>query len=234
MTPTITNLYTTDAYLQRNPNYHVEDSPWKAAHVMRMLQRHSISPRSVAEVGCGAGEILRCLQDELPEETLFDGYEISQPALAMAGPRANAKLRFHCEDLLGAVTPRFDLCLCMDVIEHVPDYLGFLNGLRPKGDYKLFHIPLDLSALSLLRGWPLLRSRETVGHIHSFYKDSALATLADAGYDIIDWFYTSGSVDRPRSAKARLLKFPRELLYRFKRDFAVRLLGGYSMMVLTR
>lgn len=130
--------------------------------------------------------------------------------------------------------PPFDLCLCMDVIEHVPDYIEFTKSLRSKEHYKLFHIPLDISALSVLRGWPLLRSRKTVGHIQYFFKDTALATLSDAGYQIVDWFYTSGVVDHPPTTKAKILRLPRLLLFRLSRDLAVRLLGGYSIMVLAR
>lgn len=234
MSTTLPKLYATEEYVQRNPTYHVEDSLWKANHILHMLRRHALAPRTVAEVGCGVGEILRCLQAELPATTAFDGYEISRPAFERCAPRANARLRFHCEDLLSTPVERFDLCLCMDVIEHVPDYLGFLGALRDKADYKLFHIPLDLSALSLLRGWPLLRSRQTVGHIQYFFKDTALATLGDAGYEVIDWFYTSGAVDRPQSFKAGLMKLPRQLFYRLHPDAAVRLLGGYSLMVLAR
>lgn len=227
-------FYTTDQYTQLNPSYHVEDSPWKAAHILTMLRSHRLQPRTVMEVGCGVGEILRQLQSQMPKQTVFDGYEISPPAFAQCQGRANEKLRFHCRDLLDEAGARFDLCLCMDVIEHVPDYLGFLSALRTKADYKLFHIPLDLSSLSVLRGWPLLRSRESVGHIQYFFKDTALATLKDAGYEVIDWFYTSGSVDRPKTLNARMMKIPRQLLYHLGRDFCVRLLGGYSMMVLAR
>jgi Methyltransferase domain len=227
-------MYTTEEYTQLNPTYHVEDSPWKAAHILRMLRANKVAPQTVAEVGCGAGEILRQLQGRLPPATEFDGYEISPAAFELCRSRANSKLRFHCVDLISRPAAPFDLCLCLDVIEHVPDYIGFIKALRSKAHYKLFHIPLDLSVLSVLRAWPILRSRKTLGHIQSFFKDTALATLGDAGYEVIDWFYTSGVVDRPATIKARMLRVPRVALYRLNRDFAVRLLGGYSIMVLAR
>ena len=55
--------YTTGSYLESNPDWHVEDSAWKAEQVQAMLDRHSIAPRTVCEVGCGAGEVLRQLRD---------------------------------------------------------------------------------------------------------------------------------------------------------------------------
>ncbi len=234
MSSTIAHIYTTEEYSELNPSYHVEDSPWKAHHILTMLSRHQLAPNSVAEVGCGAGESLRCLQAKMPSSVTFDGYEISPAAHSRFLSRDNERLKFHCIDLLAATTPNFDLCLCMDVIEHVPDYLGFVSELKTKATYKLFHIPLDLSALSLLRGWPLTKSRKTIGHIHSFFKDSALATLEDAGHEVVDWFYTSGVVDRPATLKARLMRAPRRILHRINPDLCARLLGGYSMMILTR
>lgn len=234
MSTDLSGLYTTEKYTELNPTYHVEDSPWKAAHVLRMLSAHHLAPKSVVEVGCGVGEILHQLQERLPADTVFDGYEISPAAFRQCGPRANTRLRFHCEDLLATAPAAFELCLCMDVIEHVPDFMGFLTALRDRARYAIFHIPLDVSALSVLRGWPMLRSRASVGHIHYFYKDTALAALADTGYDVIDWFYTSGVVDRPQTTNERILRLPRRALAHFNPDFTARLLGGYSLMVLVR
>ena len=54
------NIYTEPhgEYLRNNPAWHVEDSSWKARQVMKMLNRNSLNPKTVAEAGCGAGEIL--------------------------------------------------------------------------------------------------------------------------------------------------------------------------------
>ena len=115
------------------------------------------------------------------------------------------------------------------------DYFGFLKKLKGKGEYKVFHIPLDLSVLSVLRSTPIINARKLIGHIHYFTKETALATLKDTGYDVIDYFYTSGAVElKNRSMKTNCLKIPRKLLYLLNKDLAVRLLGGFSLLVLAK
>ena len=84
----------------------------------------------------------------------------------------------------------------MDVFEHVDDYLGFLKLCKNKAKHTIFHIPLDLSASAILRN-RLMAVRKSVGHLHYFMKETALATLVDAGYEIIDSFYTTGSLELP-------------------------------------
>jgi hypothetical protein len=228
------SVYETGEYLERNPTYHVEDSAWKAAQVLRMIKRHDLRPQSVCEVGCGAGEILKQLQASMPAEVQFYGYEISPQAFALCRQRENEQLRFFCQDLLGSNDHRFDLLLCLDVFEHVEDYLGFLRGLREKADYKIFHIPLDLSVQWLWRSTPIMREREQAGHLHYFTKETALATLADSGYEVKDWFYTPGAIANPRSVKAKLASLPRRILSVANQDLVVRILGGYSLLVLAR
>ena len=226
------SMYQTGEYVEKNPTYHVEDSAWKAGQILKMLAKNNLQPRTVCEVGCGAGEILRQLQSRLPPTTEFVGYEISPQAFALCQERANEQLQFRCEDLVTADTPYFDLLLCIDVFEHVPDYLSFLKSVRGKAHLKIFHIPLDMSAQWVLRGRPILREREQAGHLHYFMKDTALATLRDAGYEVLDTAYTAGAIDHPRSIKARLASLPRRLLAKVNQDLVVRVMGGYSLLVL--
>ena len=125
--------------------------------------------------------------------------------------------------------------MAIDVFEHVEDYFSFLRKLKTKAKYKIFHIPLDLSVSTVLRSSPIIKSRQVVGHIHYFTKETALETLKDTGYEIIDYFYTSGSLELPNlGQKTNLLKIPRKLAFLVNKDLAVRLLGGYSLMVLTK
>jgi hypothetical protein len=80
-----------------------------------------------------------------------------------------------------------------------------------------------------------MKSWQDVGHIHYFTKETALASLVDTGYDIIDYFYTAGSIDlRVKSIKSLLARLPRKILYKINKDMAVRILGGHSLMVLAK
>jgi hypothetical protein len=65
-------------------------------------------------------------------------------------------------------------------------------------------------------------------------KETAIATLVDSGYDIVDYFYTAGSLELPRKTlKSKIATLPRKLLFTSNEDLAVKLLGGFSLLVLT-
>jgi hypothetical protein len=227
----VESRYLSGEYARRHPTYHAEDSAWKVKHILAMIRRHDLHPISICEVGCGAGENLRQLQRSLPDEVCFEGYEISPQAYALCRERENARLRFHCADFVDTPTAPFDLLLCIDVLEHIEDYMGFLRALRPRATHKIFHIPLDMSVQSVLRCHPILESRRRLGHLHYFMKETALAALADTGYTVIEWTYTPVGVTATRF-KARLARLPRRLMSLVHRGLAVRLLGGHSLLVL--
>lgn len=230
----MSEIYADGSYLANNPHWHSEDSPWKAGHIAAMVRKHNLAPKSVCEIGCGAGEILLELQKLLPAGTRFDGFDVSPDAYRICAPKANDSVHFHLADLL-TQDEHFDLSLAIDVFEHVEDCFSFLRNLKGKASYHIFHIPLELSALMVARPRPLVNARETVGHIHHFSKETALATLADTGYEVIDWSYTSGRTELGNLGwKTQLLKGPRKALFKASPDAAARLLGGYSLLVLAK
>jgi SAM-dependent methyltransferase len=221
-------------YLEKNADWHAADAPFKAQWIREVLNRHDISPRKVAEIGCGSGGILVELSKYYPD-AYFSGYDISSQAFAIASQKANARIEFFHDDLIVANRRGFDLLMAIDVFEHVPDYIGFIHALKDLAEYKLFHIPLDLSVQGMLRPAALQYSRKVVGHLHYFTKETALATLVDTGFEVIGWQYTHGSEELSgRKLRTRLLNTPRRLLRTVNTDLSVRLFGGSSMMVLTR
>lgn len=228
-------MYTQGGYFKKNPAWHIEDSHWKSLQIIKIIERNRLEPKSICEIGCGAGEILNQLYLKMGDNVLFEGYEISPQAFELCRQKSKERLRFNLKNLLDDERTGFDIILAIDVIEHIEDYFTFLKNLRQKGLFKIFHIPLDLSVQTVLRSAPLLMVREKVGHIHYFTKETALAALGDAGYKVIDYFYTAGSIDLPaKSIKSLLARLPRKILYKLNKDIAVRMLGGYSLIVLTK
>jgi len=121
------------------------------------------------------------------------------------------------------------------VIEHVPNPFEFLLALRGRADYYAFHIPLDLSASTVLREKTLVLGRKKVGHIHYFTKGIALSLLEECGYQIIDWSYTGAAFTVPRVTwRGALIRPLRRLLFALNRDLGVRMLGGDTLMVLAK
>ena len=231
----MSDIYSTGKYLEDNPGWHAGDSPWKAAQILKMMRKHDLQPGTVCEVGCGAGEILSQLQSELPG-ALFHGYEVSPQAYELCITREKEGLQFTRGDLL-ETKEKFDLLLCIDVFEHVPDYLGFLNRLRRHAETFIFHIPLDLSLLSILRPARLEQVRYGVGHLHTFTYESALAVLKDTGYQVEDSFFTAGGMElakNRRRVRTVLANLPRHVIGAFSQRVSARLLGGYSLMVMAK
>jgi SAM-dependent methyltransferase len=229
----MTNIYTTGKYLENNPGWHTGDSAWKSRQILRLIRNHNLQPRTVCEVGCGAGEILSRMHEDLPESQ-FTGYEISPQAYELCAARQRDRLRFVLGDLL-ETREKFDLLLCIDVFEHIPNYLSFLERLREHAGRFIFHIPLDLSVLTILRPNRLLKGRYGVGHLHLFTYELALAVLKDTGYAVDDSFLTAGGLElekNQRQIRTVLANLPRRIVGGFSPRIAARLLGGYSLLVL--
>lgn len=232
----IESRYLDGAYLTDNPTWDREDASWKAGNVAALLADHKIDPAWICEVGCGHGDVLRHLRKALPS-TRMTGFDISPQASQFWKTEglADAGLNFVMGDFHCINRDRYDVLLMLDVFEHVRDPFTFLEDTRSTAAHFIFHIPLDLSASSVLRGKRLTEVRRKVGHIHYYTKDLALATLQDCGYEVIEWRYTGASLQSPnRSLKTRLAALPRRFVFALNRDFGARLLGGETLLVLAK
>ena len=229
-----TQRYNNGDYKAKNNNWHVNDSEWKASQINKMITRNKLQLNTICEIGCGAGEILVQLNlKNRFKDTNFFGYEVSKDAYDLCKKKRKKNIKFFKRDLLKLKT-KFDCVLCIDVFEHVENFFGFLRRLRAKGKYKIFHIPLDLSVSSIIRK-KLLYNRDTVGHLHYFTPETAIASLKDCGYQIIDIFFTpsyesSSNINLINS----LQKIFRKPLYYISPKLLSTLLGGVSLMVLSK
>ena len=210
----------------------MEDSPWKAALVTKVLRDQGVTPTSICDVGCGAGFVLAELRKSYPDAELF-GYDIAPAASRFWADHDSLDIHFQIGDFAKTDRRSYDVLLLLDVIEHVPDPIEFLISLRGHARMLVLHIPLDLSALSVIRERPLLEVRDRVGHIHYFTKTLALALLQECGLDVLRWDYSGASSSAPRrSWRAKAASVPRWLAYRLGRDLGVRTLGGETLVVL--
>ena len=226
--------YIDGTYLQQNPDWHVPDSAWKVKQIVDMLSRNRIVPATVFDVGCGAGEVLRLLQQNLGPSCEFWGTDVSPQAIGLCQARANERLHFALFENHPWAGKFFDLDVAIDVLAHVEDYRAFLRETKARGTYKLLHIPLDLSVQHLLREKSMIQRRKLHTHLHYFTKRTAWFALSDLGYEIVDWRYTPRAVDIPDHAGGILLKLPRKMLFGLHQDLAVNILGGYSLLVLAK
>jgi SAM-dependent methyltransferase len=228
------NSFVDGTYLQKVPLWHTDDSPWKAQLVHQMLVRNNILPRTVGEVGCGAGEVLRQLQLQMDSQCTFWGYDIAPEAISLGRSRENPKLHFRLGNICQEPNPGYDVLLVLDVMEHQENYCSFLREIKRLAPYKIFHTVLDLTVLSLARDDGLTERRRLYDDIHFFTKDTALQAVRQEDYEVLDWFYAPRAMFRSSTITQKIKQWPRKCLFTLNKDFAVRLLGGYSLFVLAK
>jgi SAM-dependent methyltransferase len=227
------NIYTDGSYLAKTGGtWHLEDSPFKARWIASMLARHDeVKLNTICEIGCGAGGILAELQKMLPDHIAFTGYDISPQAHALSARFSNPRCQFIFCDAF-ADDSQYDLVLVMDVIEHVEDYFSFLRHAREKGDWKLYHIPLDIHLLGTIRGDNLW---DAVGHLHLFTIETAFSALQHTGHRVVDWVFTDRAISMPsKTIRGRISNLIRIPLSKLSTKLTSRILGGYSMLVLAK
>lgn len=229
-------LYTSGKYLQNKPTWDVEDSEWKAKMIYDLYKKNKLTPKSVTEVGCGAGAILEELSIKDGNIEMLDGFDISPQAILLAKQRENNKVKFYNEDFISMEYAHPDLLLVIDVLEHVDDYYNFLRKLHDKSDFFIFHIPLDLSCRTILKPHILLQQRDTAGHIHYFSEEMVYWFLKDIGFEIIDWHYTKPLIDinKPSTFRIKIKKFLRNMSFAINKPLSAKLWGSYSMLILAR
>ena len=181
-------------YFNNVPTWHAEHSPWKAGNILKLIHKNQITPASIAEIGCGAGEILNQLHSKLPVTTQLYGYDISSDAITLAKTREKNRLEYFNENLLDA-NRHVDLLLMIDVMEHVENYYDFLKRCRKKANCMILAIPLDVSIRTIFQPGIVKGRRDTFGHIHYFNANTALLTLENCGFEIVDHFFTQMGFD---------------------------------------
>jgi SAM-dependent methyltransferase len=225
----VSKIYTDGSYARATGgSWHEEDSVFKSRQVLRMLERHpEIAAERICDIGCGTGGVLAELARSLDSAVRFTGYEVSPQAHSINGHRRAAR----CEFILGDPFREerfFDLALVLDVVEHVEDCFAFLRECAAKATWKIYHIPLDASSSTVLRG---THCWDSVGHLHLFTRETALKTVEHSGQRVHDWFLTPVSLERPHRPATRLTNLPRRMLPDW---LGARIFGGYSIMILAR
>ena len=224
------DIYNNQNYLKNNPDWHQEDSAFKANFIHSILEANKITYSSVCEVGCGTGEILVQLKKLNGNNSIsYSGYDISKDAIDMA-LKKNSGIDFKCADITTEIV-KADVMLVIDVIEHLKDYFSFLESISKKSKYTVFHIPLDMFVWSLFREKMLIESKERVGHIHNFSEDFILSILNDHGYKIISKEYTEPDY-RSSSFKKGMINGIKQIMFKIAPRFTTKTLGGYSLLVL--
>ncbi|MFN3596983.1 MAG: methyltransferase domain-containing protein [Rubricoccaceae bacterium] len=195
----------------------------RAWYVRRALRRIARAhppgePFRVLDAGTGFGQYAYWLVSRFPEaEVLAVDVKrdyLERAAAFMARTPYRYRVRFAEQDLTApmAAEAAFDLCLSVDVMEHIEDdravFRNFARVLRP-GGHVVINTPSDQGGSDAAH-----EGESFIGeHVRDGYAPADLAArLREAGLEVVEWTYTYG---RYGSAAWRLLvKQPIRLLSR--------------------
>ena len=118
------SIYTDGTYLRQNPNWHQDDSAWKADHIQALLARNGITePGSLCEVGCGAGYEVWHLAHRYGCDAWGIDTDPRKGWSALAGPRVHL-IEGDMADATALPSTHFDRVVSFTVWEHVRRPVG--------------------------------------------------------------------------------------------------------------
>ena len=127
-----------------SPYDDLKELNFRTASQVEFIKKHVSHAERIVDVGCGYGQLLKCLRDTFPEAKLF-GVEISekcQPALKQLGVQvAGTTLEREGGNPFGE---GFDVLTCSHVLEHscqVAKFLGICAQLSREGGFVMFEVP---------------------------------------------------------------------------------------------
>ena len=225
--------YNDKNYGKINNDWHLKDSKWKSEKVYNLIEKNQIKLNSIIDIGCGVGGVIYELSKNYKNSLELLGVDYSDNVIEKAKEIFDSKVNFKSIKNLKEINSNYDLAIVMDVFEHVENYYEFLKDLKSISEYKIFHIPLDICLPNIIFN-RFNKLNNELGHLHYFNKETALLTLENCSYSIIDYKYTNGSVVFARSFYEKILKYPRHLISLFSPKLSQLLFGGFSLIVLTK
>jgi 2-polyprenyl-3-methyl-5-hydroxy-6-metoxy-1,4-benzoquinol methylase len=172
------------------------------SHVLNVIEALDLPPTTqVLDLGCGRAIALFWLAKHHPDWQLT-GVELD-PALASSAKRAVERGGWsNIQIIEGTVMDikdegSYDLAICIDVLEHVPDDVGLLKkarqALKP-GGYVVLHVPRrNEQQWRLLKVFHQHRVEGEYGHVRDEYTEDELRErFLAAGFEIRELRQTFG------------------------------------------
>ena len=152
----------------------------KAAHVRSLCAETKLRPRTIVEIGCGDGALLAALRGFAP---VFDGFELSAPAAALARQALPDARRVEPFD--GSEVPaedgEYDLAILSHVLEHVPVPGPLLAEAARVAHEVIVEVPLEDNRSA--RRPEKREEAASIGHLHFFSRDDVRELVTNAGLE---------------------------------------------------
>ncbi len=153
-------------------------------HTRRLMRRMTddLMPRSICDIGCGEGSLLGTLRKAHPGATLT-GLEISENAAKLARSRLPQAEIAVADISATALAKTFDLVVCADVVEHIPDDARALAHMAAMVN------PGGRLVVATLQG-RMRRFEVDIGHQRNYAPGELAAKIAATGLTVertIEW-----------------------------------------------
>jgi SAM-dependent methyltransferase len=233
------DFYTDGTYLKNNPTWDSEDAEWKFNKMLPLLNDmlKTTAKLRICEIGCGGGKLLSLLAKAYPQHQ-FVGWDLANDAAKFWNYELK-NLSFFSGDIFKSTAEiqknQFDLVLLIDVVEHVENPHQFLENVRTISKNCFFHMPLDLSAMSVLFDYKLVHVRKQVGHIHYFTKSIFLELLRESKMVGVKVTFSNSWKDSPKKTlSTKVINIFRYVINFFSPDLNARLLGANTLFALVK
>lgn len=171
---------------------------WKARQLVCLLPEVN-EVQNILEVGCAMGILLNNISTRLSVKDYY-GLDISEQNIEKARalfPEGH----FHqgvIEDFIPLMQEEFliqdfDIVILSDIIEHIPDDLGFMKGVRMISKRVLVNLPLEKSWKNRKRKYG---ENDHSGHLRSYNEKDAFRLFKNAGYEILRSFTVNPLTDK--------------------------------------
>jgi SAM-dependent methyltransferase len=152
-------------------------------HVRRIIMDmiRSLKFDSVLDVGCGQGSLLADLRSKFPQVRL-NGIDISRSAVELARVKMPNGRYWVLDVSTGHIPEKFDLVVCSEVLEHIPDDIAALRGLAAMtGKYLL---------VSTVQGRMRHFEATEVGHVRNYAPGELARKIQSVGLNpakVMEW-----------------------------------------------
>ena len=164
---------------------------WKAEVFAELIPRR-YQFASLLEVGCAEGILTAELSKTL-KVGLAVGIDISGNFLHLGKEKYETVQFLQNDGSLPFKDKSFDLTICSDFLEHVPEVSKYLLEIRRVSKYVLFKIPVELCLIgNLFRGigfYPKIGQHHPAGHLHLFDRGDALKLIKLGGFSVVNFSF---------------------------------------------
>jgi len=171
---------------------------WKVRKLIQLIP-DGFNVKNILEVGCAFGVLLNNFANRLHLSNRI-GIDISQNNIEAA-----KNLYPECEFFQGTLEEfvkfipddiqnhRYDLVVLSDIVEHIPDDLGFMQLVNRTSEYVLINLPLEKSFKTRNRQYG---EQDPSGHLRCYNEEDAQHLVSQAGFKIIRRFTSIAFFDK--------------------------------------